>query len=198
LPAVARVHVIRFTETTSLTGRAMSTDATGLTTFAISGHLDDAAAVAIESAIRSLDREAIVKVSLAADLVSVQSRAATGDIRAAINAVGFDAEPTSRPFPRERVQLSTVGWTLIGAVITPIITFLLVLAAVRFNPACGAPGDSGGCDMDLVSITILSVLPGAVLGFLFAITSGWWVAWRRTPVRYAPPMRRIESEIAAD
>jgi hypothetical protein len=197
LPAVTRAHVIRFTET-SLTGRAMSTDANGLTTFAISGHLDDAAVVAIESAIRGLDHEAVVKVSSAAGLISVRSRAAAGDIRAALSAVGLEAEPTSRPFPRERVQLRTVGWTLIGAVITPIITFLLVLAAVRFNPDCGAPGDSGGCDMDLVSITILSVLPGAVLGFLFAITRVWWGARRRTPVRYAPPIRRIESEIAAD
>jgi hypothetical protein len=197
LPAVARALVVRFTET-SLTGRAMSADANGLTTFAISGHLDDAAVVAIESAIRGLDRDATLKVSLAAGLVSVRSRAAADDIRTAINAVGLDAEPTSQPFPQERVQLRTVGWTLIGAVITPIITFLLVLAAVRFNPACGAPGDSGGCDMDLVSITILSVLPGAVLGFLFAITRVWWGGWRRAPAHYAPSIRRVESKITAD
>jgi len=174
----------------------MSTDANAMMTFALNGHLDRDAAATIESAVRDLDCEAMVKVS--AGLVSVRSRAEADEIRAALNAAGLDVEPTSQPFPHEPAPLPIVGWTLIGAVITPIITFLLVLAALRFDPGCGAPGDSGGCDMDLASLTILSVLPGAALGFLFAITRGWWSAWRRTPARHSPAIRRIESEIAAD
>lgn len=174
----------------------MSTDANALMTFAINGPGDRNAAAAIETAVRGVDREALVKVS--AGLVSVRSRAAAGEIRAALKADGIDVEPTSRPFPHEPAPLPIVGWTLIGAIITPIVTFLLVLAALRFDPGCGAPGDSGGCDMDLVSLTILSVLPGAALGLLFAITRGWWGAWRRAPARHSPPIRRIESEIAAD
>lgn len=166
----------------------MSTDANVVMTFALNGLVDRNAAAAIETAVRNLDREAVVKVS--ADLVSVRSRAAIGEIRAALKAAGLEVEPTSRPFPHEPAPLPIVGWTLIGAIVTPIVTFLLVLAALRFDPGCGAPGDSGGCDMDLVSLTILSVLPGAVLGLLFALTRGWWSAWRRTPA--AP------SEIAAD
>jgi len=166
----------------------MSTDANVVMTFALNRLVDRNAAAAIETAVRNLDREAVVKVS--ADLVSVRSRAAIGEIRAALKATGLDMEPTSRPFPHEHAPLPIVGWTLIGAIVTPIVTFLLVLAALRFDPGCGAPGDSGGCDMDLVSLTILSVLPGAALGLLFALTRGWWSAWRRTPA--AP------SEIAAD
>ena len=166
----------------------MSTDANAMMTFALNGLADRNAAAAIETAVRNLDREAVVKVS--ADLVSVRSRAAIGEIRAALKAAGLNVEPTSRPFPHEPAPLPIVAWTLIGAIVTPIVTFLLVLAALRFDPGCGAPGDSGGCDMDLVSLTILSVLPGAALGLLFALTRGWWSAWRRTPA--AP------SEIAAD
>jgi hypothetical protein len=174
----------------------MSTDANAMMTFALSGQVDRNAAAAIETAVRDLDREAMVKVS--AGLVSVRSRAPAGEIQAALKTAGFDVEPTSRPFPHEPAPLPIVGWTLIGAIITPIVTFLLVLAALRFDPGCGAPGDSGGCDMDLVSLTILSVLPGAAFGLLFAITRGWWSAWRRAPTRPSPPLRRIESEIAAD
>lgn len=165
----------------------MSTDANVMMTFALNGHVGRNAAATIEMAVRGLDREAMVRVS--AGLVSIRSRAAAGEIQAALKAAGLDVEPTSRAFPHERAPSPIVGWTLIGAIITPIITFLLVLAALRIDPGCGAPGDSGGCDMDLVSLTILSVLPGAAFGFLFALTRGWWSAWRRTP---AP------SEIAAD
>jgi hypothetical protein len=174
----------------------MSADANVMMTFALNGRIDRNAAATIESAIRGLDCEAMVKVS--ADLVSVRSRAEAEEIRAALKAAGLDVEPTSRPFPPESAPLPIVGWTLIGAVITPIITFLLVLAALRFDPGCGAPGDSGGCDMDLVSLTILSVLPGAALGLLFAITRGWWSAWRRTATPHSSPIRRMESEIPAD
>jgi hypothetical protein len=173
----------------------MSTDVI-VTTFALNNQFDRNAAAIIESTVRGLDREAMVKVS--AGLVSVRSRAAASEIREALKAAGLDVEPTSRPFPHEPTPLPIVGWTLIGAIITPIITFLLVLAALRIDPGCGAPGDSGGCDMDLASLTILSVLPGAALGFLFAIARGGWSAWRRTPARHSPPIRRIESEIAAD
>lgn len=165
-------------------------------TFALDGQVDPNAAAAIETAVRGLDREALIKVS--AGFVSVRSRAAAGEIGAALKAAGLDVEPTSRPFPHEPAPSPIVGWTLIGAIITPIVTFLLVLAALRFDSSCGAPGDSGGCDMDLASLTILSVLPGAALGLLFALTRGWWSAWRRTPARRSAPIRRIESEITAD
>jgi hypothetical protein len=168
----------------------MSTDANLMMTFTLNSRFDRNAAATIESTVRGLDREALVRVS--AGLVSVRSRAPAGEIRAALKAAGLDVEPTNRPFPREPARLPIVGWTLIGAIITPIITFLLVLAALRFDPGCGAPGDSGGCDMDLASLTILSVLPGAAIGFLFAITRGWWSAWRRAPARHSP------SEMAAD
>ena len=150
------------------------------TTFALSGILDRSSARAIKGAVRSIDREAMVRISRSARLVCVRSTAAAEAIRRVIHDVGFHAEPTSRPFP-QAAELPVVGWTLIGAIVTPIITFILVLIMIRIDPACGAPGDSGGCDAGLADLTIISALPGAALGLCLALGRGLWSRWRRKP-----------------
>jgi hypothetical protein len=150
------------------------------TTFALSGILDRSSARAIKGAVRGIDREAVVRISRPAHLVCVRSTAPVEAIRRVIRDVGFHLELTTRPFP-QAAELPVVGWTLIGAIVTPIITFILVLIMIRIDPACGAPGDSGGCDAGLADLTVISVLPGAALGLGLALGRGLWSRWRRTP-----------------
>lgn len=65
---------------------------------------------------------------------------------------------------------------LVGLICLPIITTLLVLALAHlFDPSCGTPGDSGGCEMGAVSIGVLAALPGFALGVALA----FFQAWRR-------------------
>lgn len=65
---------------------------------------------------------------------------------------------------------------LVGLICLPIVTTLLVLALAHlFDPRCGTPGDSGGCEMGAVSIGVLAALPGFALGV--ALT--FFQAWRR-------------------
>jgi hypothetical protein len=51
-----------------------------------------------------------------------------------------------------------------GLVGAPILIFILGAIVNAFNPACGTPGDSGGCEMWLVSIAVMTAIPGAVIG----------------------------------
>jgi hypothetical protein len=160
----------------------MDANATRQRTFACSGLPNRAAVRGIQAALHRLDPAAAVRISRSARLVSVRSHESAERLEAAIAEAGFRAERTNRPFPeRERADLPIVGWSLIGAIITPMITFILVLIMIRIDPACGAPGDSGGCDIGLADLTVLSVLPGAALGLLLAVARGLWGQWRRRP-----------------
>jgi hypothetical protein len=62
--------------------------------------------------------------------------------------------------------------TLAGIFVTPLAVFLLVLILNQFNPRCGTPGDSGGCEMSLVTVPLMSVLPGAAIGFVVGAVRG--------------------------
>jgi len=73
-----------------------------------------------------------------------------------------------------------LGFGLLGLVVTPIVVTLAVLAlAHTFDPSCGRPGDSGGCEMGAVSIGVLSALPGLAIGVAFALYRHF--RKRRTP-----------------
>lgn len=61
---------------------------------------------------------------------------------------------------------------LIGFFVTPIAVFALVLVLNFFNPVCGTPGDSGGCEMGLFTVTIASAIPGAAIGFIVNLVRG--------------------------
>ena len=43
--------------------------------------------------------------------------------------------------------------------------------AERFDPVCGTPGDSGGCEMGLAADT-MAVIPGILLGILVGVVLG--------------------------
>jgi hypothetical protein len=75
-----------------------------------------------------------------------------------------------------RAVLRVVGRALLVGLLcafaVPCITFVVVLAAQHFDPACGTPAASGGCEMGLVSTTVLSIAPGASIGFAAALLDG--------------------------
>lgn len=65
---------------------------------------------------------------------------------------------------------------LVGLIGLPIVTTLVSLALFHlFDPRCGTPGDSGGCEMGAASLGIAAALPGFALGV--ALT--FFQAWRR-------------------
>jgi hypothetical protein len=61
---------------------------------------------------------------------------------------------------------------LAGFFLMPIVVLALVLILNFFNKVCGTPGDSGGCEMGLATITVGSALPGAAIGFIFNLVRG--------------------------
>ncbi|MDP2331089.1 MAG: hypothetical protein Q8M19_10400 [Reyranella sp.] len=70
------------------------------------------------------------------------------------------------------VKAFTFG--LLGMIVAPVVMFFIVLiAAHTFDPRCGTPGDSGGCEMGAASIAILSMLPGLAIGVAIALIQGY-------------------------
>ena len=69
------------------------------------------------------------------------------------------------------VLIGTVlAFGLLGLIVTPIVVGFGVLTLAHiFDPRCGTPGDSGGCEMGAASIGFFSALPGLVLGVAFAL-----------------------------
>jgi len=62
------------------------------------------------------------------------------------------------------------GFGLLGLIVTPIIVTITVLTLAHlFDPSCGTPGDSGGCEMGAASMGIFSALPGLAIGVAFAL-----------------------------
>jgi hypothetical protein len=64
--------------------------------------------------------------------------------------------------------LRALSWAVAGAVILPIIGFVILLAVFAVTPVCGSGGDSGGCAMGMASILMMLIPAGAVV---FAIGS---------------------------
>jgi hypothetical protein len=62
---------------------------------------------------------------------------------------------------------------VVGAVIVPIAVFIVVLIGEHFDPACGTPADSGGCEMGLFSSTMMAVIPGVLIGIVVGFALGW-------------------------
>jgi hypothetical protein len=157
------------------------------TTFAVFGMIDRSSASMIKEAVRTVDPGANVAVSLRTGLASVRSGASVDVIRKAIEAQGFIAEPSTRAFPQRpasrapfptdrRAILRVLGraslWGLASALIVPFATFVAVASLQYFDTSCGTPGNSGGCAMGLVSATMFSIAPGAILGFLTVFVHG--------------------------
>jgi hypothetical protein len=153
------------------------------TTFAIRGAISPEAVRTFESAVRKIDPAASVAVSLSRSIARVQSSDSRAD-PAAVAAGGFVTEMTTVAFSGRptrakarqagaRACLAEVArallFGLLFALVVPVITFVVTLGFQRFDTGCG---DSDGCTMGLVSATILSIAPGAILGFLIALVRG--------------------------
>jgi hypothetical protein len=57
------------------------------------------------------------------------------------------------------------------AIVVPAFVFVAILIANANNPACGAPADSGGCEMGLASGTIVATFIGLMLGASIAVAT---------------------------
>ena len=68
---------------------------------------------------------------------------------------------------------------LFGGFVALAGSFVIVLVLNQFNPVCGTPADSGGCEMGLVSIPIQSIVPGAFIGIAIGVALGVWRAYRK-------------------
>ena len=63
---------------------------------------------------------------------------------------------------------------LIGLILVPIVVAIVVLTLAHiFDPRCGTPGDSGGCEMGAASIAFFSALPGMAGGVLLAVIQAY-------------------------
>jgi hypothetical protein len=83
----------------------------------------------------------------------------------------------AEPHPRRsfgRLVFRSVLGAMIGIIAVLIAVFVLMLIAIQFDSHCGTPGDSGGCEMGVATVSAASALPGAILGLAF----GFWRAWR--------------------
>lgn len=66
-----------------------------------------------------------------------------------------------------RVVARSLLCGLIGLVAFPFLAFLLVLTlGYLFDPRCGTPGDSGGCEMGAASIGFAAIIPGFLAGIV--------------------------------
>jgi hypothetical protein len=70
---------------------------------------------------------------------------------------------------------------VVGAIIVPIAVFVVVPIAERFDPVCGTPGDSGGCEIGLAADTVMAVIPGILLGIVVGGVLGLRSSSRRKP-----------------
>ena len=72
-------------------------------------------------------------------------------------------------------MIGTVGrallWALLGAFVTPVAVLAFEIAVYRLSSGCGTPGDSGGCEMGVLALTIAAVPLGAGLFFVGSLMS---------------------------
>jgi len=143
---------------------------------AVIGLIDAVQLDAVKAAIHSLDPDAMVVGHIPQGLVEVRSRSGAEALCLAIEAAGYPAAETERrprrprPAGLGRLVGRSVLWGLAWAILLPILGFFAMLIAIQFDPACNAPGDSGGCYMGLATAPVLLSFPGALLGF--AVTFG--------------------------
>jgi hypothetical protein len=79
----------------------------------------------------------------------------------------MDTAP-AKPSVRQKIGRAML-WALWGFLLAPIVVFVIGLGVNHFNPVCGTPGDSGGCEMGLVVAAVGAVMPGAMIGFLIGV-----------------------------
>jgi len=73
-----------------------------------------------------------------------------------------------------RLIVKSLLYGLIGFIGLPILTGVFALSmGYIFDPRCGTPGDSGGCEMGAASAAIAMALPGFVIGVGIALFGAW-------------------------
>ena len=72
-----------------------------------------------------------------------------------------------------RIVLAAIGWGFAGLIMTPFAVFLAMLVLYSLDSRCGTPGDSGGCEMGMAMVILMSALPGFVLFFAVALIRGF-------------------------
>jgi len=69
-----------------------------------------------------------------------------------------------------KLLLRCMAYGLAGAVIfPPLVFFLGLLLSYTFDPHCGGPYDSGGCEMGAAGLAFGSILPGLIIGIILAV-----------------------------
>ncbi len=76
-----------------------------------------------------------------------------------------------------RIVLRAIWIGCLGMLLAMLAAFTVVVLALIFDPKCG-PGDSGGCAMGLVTVTLSAAIPGFVIGFAGHLALS---LWRRRP-----------------
>ncbi len=76
-----------------------------------------------------------------------------------------------------RILISAFKVGLIGLVVGPLVSVILVFGAMIFDPKCGV-GDSGGCAMGVVTAPIAVALPSFAVFFAVGLARA---LWRRRP-----------------
>jgi hypothetical protein len=60
-------------------------------------------------------------------------------------------------------------------VIAPVVVLSLVWILNSLHAVCQTPGEFSGCEFDLATLTVLSPLPGAAIGFIAGLVRGFWM-----------------------
>ena len=76
---------------------------------------------------------------------------------------------------------------LIGIVVGPLVSLILVFGLMLFDPKCG-PGVSGGCAMGLLTVPVVLALSSLALFALFSLIRD---LWRLRPAIPAATIRRL-------
>lgn len=89
-----------------------------------------------------------------------------------------------------RLLWSAIRTGLWGLVLGPLLAALFVIGLMLFDPRCGAPGDSGGCAMGLVTVPLGVALPSFCLMFGIGLARE---LWRRRPPDWGAAIARLRN-----
>lgn len=127
----------------------------------------------VEQALRSGDPAARLWTNWPQGMVAVASAVPAELLLRAVRDAGFIAAlaggmPPDEPREIGRTFLRVVGYSFAGFVLGGLVGAAIAIGVVMVDPACNAPGDSGGCAMGIPAIAIGAAMLGAPIGFALA------------------------------
>jgi len=157
-------------------GPAPPTPPPGAVLLAVDGLRGPEDHAAVLAAIRRRDPAAVTWTDWPRGLVAVQTDHPPEALRLAVQDAGFITAWLAHP-PREvsargigAAIVRLIGHGFAGFVLGALAGAALGIGNVALNPACGGPGDSGGCAMGIpmiaVGIGFLGAMAGAVLALV--------------------------------